>query len=430
MKIKQILTVLLTVLFLALFSAADAETVPAFAPDRNTVLKGMDRSWGQGYEPSVTKGKWEMILPVRSEKALDPVTAELVIPEDRLTPFKAQTMSGQVREEEKGLWEVKFTLNLLSNRKNADYPCVIRVNGKDENGQELTTDIPYVIQIRGAKEDAEKARVTLDDVRGELNVGEDGEIQVTLSNPCASTVIENLELKASDAAGHILPKGAETLKIGRLSVGERVTVSYPVTVTEKATVAPHVLKFELTGTALGKDFTASASHTVPIRQEIRLEQGGVKIPPDVTAGDSVTLTLPVMNMGKSDVVNVLATVTMPGITDRQSVLVGTLQPGETKQAQMILTPGKDVTGDFAGEVTVECTDQDGNPASFTVPVELKVEPRKQETAGKAEGETVKKDKENLLIPVLACCCGLLLLLLIIQGIVLRKKIHRLEEERL
>ena len=152
--------------------------------------------------------------------------------------------------------------------------------------------------------------------------------------------------------------------------------------------------------------------------------------PDVVAGDSVSMTLPIMNMGKADVVNVLATVTMPGITERQSVLVGTIQPGETKQAQMLLSPAKDVTGDFSGEITVECTDQDGNPASFTLPVNLEVRPPKKETETNADGETVKKEKANPLVPALGGACGLLLVLLVIQGIVLRRKLHRLEEEKL
>ena len=203
-------------------------------------------------------------------------------------------------------------------------------------------------------------------MQAELSVGEDGEVLVTLANPCAATVIEDLELKVSDASGQILPREAETLKIGTLPIGESVTVSYPVTVLEKANVAPHMLKLDLNWTALGQPAAYTANHTVSVRQEIRLEQGGLKMAPSVTAGDSVTLTLPIMNMGKADVVNVLATVSMPGVAERQSVLVGTIQPGETRQAQLVLSPAKDTAGEFAGELTVECTDNDGNrrPSGF------------------------------------------------------------------
>ena len=432
MKMNKWLAVLLTVLFLTLFFAAHGESATVFSIDRNVILRGMDCSWNGGYEASVSRGKWELVLPVRSEAAAEQLTAELVIPEGKLTPFKAQSMTVQGREDEKvkGLWDVRFSLTVLPDRKNADYSCVIRLTGKDAEGRELKTDIPYVIEFRGSKEEIEKTRISVDEVQADLSVGENGEIAVTLSNPCAATVIRDLELKISDAAGHILPDGAEAMKIGTLSAGESVTVKYPVTVAEKATVAPHVLKLEMTGTALDKDVTVTANHTVSIRQEIRVDQGGLKMAPDVMAGDSVMITLPIMNMGKADVVNVLATVTLPGITERQSVLVGTIQPGETKQAQMLLSTVKDVTGDFSGELTVECTDQDGNPASFALPVNLKVYPPKKETAETVSGETAGKEKMSLLVPALAGVCGLLLILLIAQGVVLRRRLRRMEEEKL
>ena len=69
MKMNKLLAVLLTALFLAPFFAARAETAPAFTVDEGAVLKGMDRSWRQGYTPSAAGDKWTMILPVRSGEA-------------------------------------------------------------------------------------------------------------------------------------------------------------------------------------------------------------------------------------------------------------------------------------------------------------------------------------------------------------------------
>ena len=434
MKMNKLLAVLLTALFLAPFFAARAETAPAFTVDEGAVLKGMDRSWRQGYTAAVSGNKWTLVLPVQSELAAGSLKAELVVKDERTTPFKLQAMTVDARQEElnKGNWAVRFVLALLPDQKNADYPCVIRITGKDRKGNALSTEIPYTVKIRGCKENLEKPRITIADVQAELSVGEEGTVRVTLANPCAAANIEDLELRISDASGHILPRESDTLKIGSLPVGESVTVSYPVTVLEKAAVTPHVLKLELSWTAAGQAASYTANNTVAVRQEIRLEQGGLRMAPAVTAGDSLNLTLPIMNMGKADVVNVLATVTLPGVTERQSVLVGTIQPGETKQAQLVLSPAKDVSGEFAGSLTVECTDQDGNPASFSLPVNLKVEkPKPKETAQRgAAGETAAKEKPGVLTWALAGGCGLLLMMLLAQGIVMRRKLHLLEEEKL
>ena len=431
MKMNKMLAVLLTALFLTPFFAARGESAPAFTVDETAVLRGMDRSWLQGYTPTVQADKWTMILPVRSEAAVGTVTAEMVAPVERASLFKPGKMTAAAKMETNGLWGVRFTLDLYPDQKNADYPCVIRLTGKDRDGKELAAEIPYTIRMRGAKEGIEKAAIEVAEVKADLTVGEDGEVLVTLENPCAATIIEDLELKISDASGHILPKNAETLKIGTLPIGESVTVSYPVTVMEKATVAPHVLKLDLNWTALGAAASCSSNNTVSVSQEIRLEQGGVKMAQSVYAGDAVTLTLPLMNMGKADVVNVLATVSMPGITDRQSVLVGTIQPGETKQAQMILSPAKDIAGEFSGTIAVECTDQDGNPASLWVPVSLEVEkPVKADSEKALSGGTAQAEKTPAAVWVLACGCALLLTGLAAQGIVLRRKMHLLEEEKL
>ena len=431
MKMKRLFAVLLTAVLLVPVFAALGEGTLALSLDENRILRGMDRSWYQGYEASTDRNKWSLILPIKTEGAVESVTAELQVKNPKVTPFKSQAMTVEGHEEETGLWEIHFVLSMLSNLKNADYPCVIRVTAKSMAGKEESLEIPYTVRVRGNEEALEKPRISISDVQADLSVGEDGEVKLTLSNPCAATDIENLELKISDEAGHILPKDAEKMYLGSLPIGESITVTYPVTVVQKATVVPHMLKMTMTWNAVNAEATYECSHTVAVHQSIRMEQGGIKMPPAVFAGDTVTLSLPLMNMGKADIVNVMATVSMPGITDRQSTLVGTIQPGETKQAQLILTTSKDITGEYTGTVTVECTDEDGNPAFLELPVNLKVDPPvKKNTEENADGESEKKEKISPLTIALGGACGLLLILLVLQSIILRRKLHRLEEDKL
>ena len=225
-----------------------------------------------------------------------------------------------------------------------------------------------------------------------------------------------------------MPREADTVYLPALGPGEEYHLTFPVSVLPKASVAPHMMKFDFAWTANGKAVTQTASYNVPVRQEIRLEQGGLKMPSSVVAGDSVTLSLPLMNMGRADVVNVLATLSLPGITDRQSVLVGTIAPGETRQAQITLTPGKDLSGDYEGTLTVEGTDNDGNPTSFFLPISLTVEKPIKTTAIDIPNQ--EPVKPPILTYALGGGCGVLFLILIAQGILLRKKIHRLEEDKL
>ncbi len=166
---------------------------------------------------------------------------------------------------------------------------------------------------------------------------------------------------------------------------------------------------------------------MPVSQDIRLEPGGLKMPTSVLAGDSVTLSLPLMNMGTGDVTQALATLALPGITERLSVLVGSIAPGETKTAQLTLSTGKELAGDFSGTLAVTCADSGGNASEFTLPVALTVEAPPAYTEASAAGP---EEASPVPLYLLGGGCVLLLLLLVAQGALYRRRIHRMEEDRL
>ena len=433
MKKKYIIAVMLAALLLIPVLTASADTStdgqPAFRIDERAVLQGMKQSWQQGYEPSVSNNMLSFILPIRSERAEGAIQTELILADEEASPFKQQTMTARTWRSESGIWEVTMTLRLMQGRRNGDYPCTIRITGTDSSGSSLRTDIPYTFHIRDGLPNTEQIRLSISQVQADLRLGEQGKITVVLTNPCRTATYEQITLRIMDASGDIIPQYAETLSLAYLAPGESQEIVFPVTVLNKASVTPHVLQFRLEWSALDAQHSQTEGFTLAVRQEIRLENGGIRMASSVVAGDSITLALPLMNMGRADVINVLATLTLPGVTDRQSVLVGTIGPGETRQAQITLSPGKSVSGDFEGSLTVEATDNDGNPTSFSLPVHLTVEAPAQ-PASETDAAVSETEKPPILLYGLAGGCGLLLLLLLLQGFLLRRKIHRLEEERL
>ena len=81
-------------------------------------------------------------------------------------------------------------------------------------------------------------------------------------------------------------------------------------------------------------------------QAIRLEHGDAQLPPAI-AGELGNLTLPLMNLGKGELSNILVKLETPA-ANVQSVLVGSIAPGETKQAQLTFTPFEDKVGTHSG----------------------------------------------------------------------------------
>ena len=429
MNRKYKIAVFLAALLLIPFFAAQSEEKADFEIDQRRVLQGMNRSWLQGYEPRISNNVLALVLPLLSSQAEGQIETELLMPDEALSPFKPQAMSVKTQRSESGVYAVRLNLEMYTDRRNGDYPCVIRITGHAKTGKLLTAEMPYTIRVRDGLPTKEILRMAINDVETDLNVGEDGCIRAAFRNPCQTVAYEQPVLHITDPTGDIIPREVDVLYLPDLAPGESVQVEYPVAVLGKASVARHSLKFDLSWTALGQNVSQTESYTVPVKQEIRLEQGGLKMASSVIAGDSVTLSLPLMNMGKADIVNVLATVSLPGVTERQAVLVGTIAPGETRQAQITLSTGKDVSGDFQGALTVEGEDNDGNPVSFSLPISLTVEKPVSQTATTGE-TTLKDEKTPLLVYGLAGGCGLFFAAFLLQGILLRRKIRRLEEEKL
>ena len=109
------------------------------------------------------------------------------------------------------------------------------------------------------------------------------------------------------------------------------------------------------------------------------------------------------------------------------MLVGSIAPGETKTAQLTLSTGKELAGDFSGTLTVTCTDSGGNASEFTLPVALTVEAPPAYTEASAAGP---EEASPVPLYLLGGGCVLLLLLLVAQGALYRRRIHRMEEDRL
>ena len=192
----------------------------------------------------------------------------------------------------------------------------------------------------------------------------------------------------------------------------------------------HRLTLTLTWMALGGEMSWTETYALPVTQEIRLEHGALQGAASVVSGDTAAYTLPLLNLGRGELRNVLATLTLPGQCERQSVLVGVIEPGGTGQARLSFATSGDA-GTYSGVLSVTCEDAWGNESGYELPVTLAVEPRPvKSTEGTNAGAAAEEKKISPLIWGLGGGCALLLAALIVISALLVRKIHRMEEDRL
>lgn len=386
-------------------------------------FSGMTLSYYQGYTPTVKNNTMTLCLPLRWDAAAGPITAVLSLDDPNAFLLKSEPKAVTVSPLD-GLYPVRLTLSLEPSRRNGDYPATICVTGQDGSGAPVEESLSYVIRIRDGEANPETLRPAVS-VSGEMEVGTESSLTLTVENPAATLSMTGVELTVTDAAGDLQMSGSNRLPLPEILPGQRAEISVPMLVKGSAAVEPHSLTVTLSYQVLGQSQTWEERFTLPVNQEIRLEPGSLDVSSTATLGELTTLTLPLMNMGRGQVVNAMVTLEMEGVTPRQSVLVGTLEAGQSAQAKLTFTPA--ALGSYSGSVIVSCEDDYGNESSFTLPVSLTVE------AAQSAALPVEPDATAppaWITPTLIVLCCLLAAALIFQGSWLRGKLHKLEEDRL
>ena len=404
-------------------------SVTAFAAeyeiDQHTKIDGMSRTWYQGYSPSISYHKMTICLPIRAASCVGDITVSLALDDPNVFVLSGQPKEVTVSPKD-GIYPVKLVLPLEQYRRNGDYPTTITIKGTDGNGKEIVETMPYVIRVRDGYDSHETMEPVISDVVGNLNVGSDGTLSLTITNLTTTQSIMDGEITVTDSTGEILMSGSNRYLIPEILPGKSEVVTIPMTVKGNASISQHTLEVKLSYSCLGKSAEWKESFTVPVIQAIRLEQGGVQLPTAI-AGELSNMTLPLMNMGKGELQNVLVKLEVDGVLDAQSVLVGTMAAGETKQAKLTYTPNLDSVGTHSGTVAITCEDAYGNAFSQTLDVTLTVDEPIPEVELQQEEEKEKMSPGTIILIVL---CVAMAAGLIAQGAILTKKIHKLEEERL
>lgn len=420
---KRLTCILLTMLLV--LSVSGTAIAAEFEIDPHFAMHDMSRTWYQGYEPSISYHTMTLCLPVRAENCVGDITVAIALDDPHVFLLSGEPSEVTVSQKD-GIYPVKLTLALERERQNGDFPATITIKGIDEAGKEIVSSIPYIIRIRDGDESHETMVPVVRDVVGDLVVGSDGSLYLTITNPTTTQSIMDGEITVTDRAGEILMAGANRVLIPEILPGQSETVTIPVAVKGSAAISQHTVEVVFHYKVLGQTAEWKGSFTVPVTQDIRLEQGGVQLPRAI-AGELSNMTLPLMNMGKGELLNVLVKLEADGVLNAQSILVGTMAAGETAQARLTYTPNPDSVGEHTGIVTITCEDTYGNAFFQTLDVALTVDESLPEETLQQEQEKEKMPVKTIILIVL---CTILAAGFVVQGVFLTKKIHRLEEDRL
>lgn len=422
-KICVSLCLLLCLLTIPTASADDGEK-PNFTLDETAIYWDMERSWETGYVPQVRDGTLYFYYPIKTDCTVGYVTATMSV-----HGSWARSLQRDIFETEgyieNGQGLLAWYLPLRENYENGDYDVDIAVTGWDAQGQEITSTCSAVLRVRGGGENSQRLRPKLEMKHIEADSGSTATMELDITNPTDSQLMEFCELTVVDDAGTILMKGSNRMEIPSVHPGETQTIIIPMLTKTGSDSTIHSATLKLQYEALGQAQTWEEIFTFSFVPQPRISFGRLDVSQQVFQEGVGNIALPIMNLGAAEITNVSASLTVPGIAEEQTVLVGTVAPGETKQAQLSFVPGAEVIGPKSGTIKITYEDPVGEsyeesvPVSFTV-TEAPLQEEETQTEGKIPGWVTPI---MIAVSVLAVAGTL-------AAVVLLKKVHQLEEEKL
>ena len=202
---KRLICIFLTMLLV--LSMSVTAFAAEFEIDQHSTIDGMSQSWYQGYGPTIKNHTMTLCIPLKAESCVGDITVSITLDDPNVFLLTSDPKAVTVSPKD-GIYPVKLSLALERYRRNGDYPATITIKGTDENGKEIVETMPYVIRIRDGYGSHETMEPVISDVVGNLDVGTDGSLSLTITNPTTTQSIMDGEITVTDSTGEILMSGS------------------------------------------------------------------------------------------------------------------------------------------------------------------------------------------------------------------------------
>lgn len=217
-------------------------------------------------------------------------------------------------------------------------------------------------------------------------------LKVTFKNYSTTKALYNIKFSLTDPSGEILTVGMPTKYVKSVYAGSSYVWEIELKAINTASIGQHDL--QITAEYEDKNFGSySSSDTVRIdvKQSVKLSYSGAVLPKKVIQGDTQTVTLELMNTGKSRIYNCTLDFDIEGMQSGGSVFVGNIEPAQSAQGSANLRVDSDTLGEVTGKITITYEDDYGKEYKKTVDVSTVIEEKVEQVATTTEDEKEKKN---------------------------------------
>ena len=289
---------------------------------------------------------------------------------DRLNAKKSVTWDVDVRISETAA-DGNHTVNIMceyeSEAGNGSSSDVINLNVIGKKEVETTT----------APQDTSQPRLMVTGYtveNGSIIPGESRNVSITIKNTSPSKAVSNIKLSLADESGELKTDGMGTAYVKNISANGTYVWTIGLTAVHTAKTGEHPLTLSMEyEDSNHSGYSASDTIRVNIKQSVMLKYDSARLPSKSIQGETITVSINLMNTGKSTIHNAMIDVDVKGLDSGGTVLVGEIPQGESKTGSVNLRVSNEILGKVEGTITINYEDDFGETYTETVDVSTVIE---------------------------------------------------------
>ena len=330
--------------------------------DTENIYEGMDKAYEDGYVPKISNGMMYLVLPLRSNGDIhdNEIKVSLNLGSSSSSPFEIanyektfelKKVKPKNSEEKVELFLVEFDVKLSSSRTNGVYPVVVNVSGYDDSGSAINCTYTLYVTITDGKSN-EPAKTYTETptaepvvfisnsvmVPGEAMAGEEFTLTLTLKNSLTTKSVKNMLVKVDTGNLHInLLEDTNIFQIDKIAAGGETTLPLRFGTDASIPAGKYTLNFTFNyDSSKTLNLSSSGTAIVEIQQPANMELVMPRFPQSVTVGETIPLSLQVMNMGRDKMFNVRCVVSGYGFAPANTGYIGAMDAGSSATTEVEL----------------------------------------------------------------------------------------------
>lgn len=348
-----ILSVPITVL------AEDDPVVSVLQIDTQNIYDGMEKSYTDGYTPTINNGTIRVVLPLNDISSQITDSKITVTPKisDTSNPIVLSNKQFTVNKTADPNYLVDFTLPLTKDRINGRYGLIIETEykvGTTTNTQQFEIFF-YITDGKKPETSQAQEKPTSQPIiliksyninPKDIKAGESFEVTVTLENTSLKKSVQNMLVKANcESTNLTLLNESSSIYIDKMDKASTLDIVLKYKSDLETPAGKHNISLSIScDTSKAETITAEGSVPVEITQPLRVELEVPKVASELNAGDTLPLTFNVMNLGRGKIYNVRVSLDAPGLIASASAFIGNMEPGTAGESDMKVFIGtKDMT---------------------------------------------------------------------------------------